>query len=411
MQITEIDTGRSPQSSLQTKHSDYSCGSAAPRLLYNRPYLIYCQRSVAEVEDAASVDTLRQSRTNINAMGGGFIPATSSHIQPCLSCLTESSSSSWCSASHCSEAMCGPAELELKQIHVNASLDSMPTILIDKHNVALGSGIQITMYRDRHPQTKGEHITEDVQGSSTKSPGGVFGPQGESGSEPEDDSQMKFYTEQHRGRRRSKGLPHSPLNKVTLTLITISTCVIAIVYATQESCPLTVKVTLHVPEHFVADGSSFVVSMGSFLDVSNWLNPAKLTLYYQTNSSTQWVLDYCGQRTTEPCEQICDQDTGECSCHEGYSPDPVHKHLCVRSDWGRNEGPWPYADLEKGYDLVKGEQAPERIFRSFYSMGQGLWLPVSKSFVVPPVELSINPIASCKTDVLVTEDPGEVRSV
>ncbi|KAI3361784.1 hypothetical protein L3Q82_002121 [Scortum barcoo] len=102
---------------------------------------------------------------------------------------------------------------------------------------------------------------------------------------------------------------HSPLNKVTLTLITISTCVVAIVYATQDSCPLTVKVTLHVPEHFVADGSSFVVSMGSFLDVSNWLNPAKLTLYYQTNSSTQWVRDYCGQRATEPCEQICDQDT------------------------------------------------------------------------------------------------------
>lgn len=51
--------------------------------------------------------------------------------------------------------------------------------------------------------------------------------------------------------------------------------------------------------------------MGSFLDVSNWLNPAKLTLYYQTNSSTQWVQDYCGQRATEPCEQICDQDTGK----------------------------------------------------------------------------------------------------
>ncbi|XP_034457949.1 astrotactin-2 isoform X1 [Hippoglossus hippoglossus] len=245
--------------------------------------------------------------------------------------------------------------------------------------------------------------------SHTRATGGVFGPQGESGSEPEDDSQMKFYTEQHRGRRRGKGHPHSPLNKVTLTLITISTCVIAIVYATQDSCPLTVKVTLHVPEHFVADGSSFVVSMGSFLDVSNWLNPAKLTLYYQTNSSAHWVQDYCGQRTTEPCEQICDKETGECSCHEGYSPDPVHKHLCIRSDWGRNEGPWPYANLEKGYDLVTGEQAPERIFRSLYSLGQGLWLPVSKSFVVPPVELSINPIASCKTDVLVTEDPGEVR--
>ncbi|XP_054612972.1 astrotactin-2-like isoform X2 [Dunckerocampus dactyliophorus] len=241
--------------------------------------------------------------------------------------------------------------------------------------------------------------------SHNRATGGMFGPQGESGSEPEDDNQMKFYTEQHRGRRRSKGHPHSPLNKVTLTLITISTCVIAIVYATQDSCPLTVKVTLHVPEHFVADGSSFVVAMGGLLDVSNWLNPAKLILYYQTNSSTQWVRDYCGQRTTDPCEQICDQDTGECSCHEGYSPDPAHKHLCVRSDWGQNEGPWPYANLEKGYDLVTGEQAPERIF----SLGQGLWLPVSKSFVVPPVELSINPIASCKTDVLVIEDPGEVR--
>uniref|UniRef100_A0A3P8WHH1 Astrotactin 2 n=1 Tax=Cynoglossus semilaevis TaxID=244447 RepID=A0A3P8WHH1_CYNSE len=200
---------------------------------------------------------------------------------------------------------------------------------------------------------------------------GVFGPQGESGSEPEDDGQMKFYTEQHRGRRRIKGHPHSPLNKVTLTLITISTCVFAIVYATQESCPLTVKVTLHVPEHFVADGSSFVVSMGSFLDVSNWLNPAKLTLYYQTNSSTQWVQDFCGQRTTDPCEQICDQDTGECSCHEGYSPDPEHSHLCIRSDWGRNEGPWPYANLEKGYDLVTGEQAPEKIFRVCHSGGEG----------------------------------------
>lgn len=33
----------------------------------------------------------------------------------------------------------------------------------------------------------------------------MFGPQVESGSEPEDDSQMKFYTEQHRGRRRNKG--------------------------------------------------------------------------------------------------------------------------------------------------------------------------------------------------------------
>ncbi|XP_051528268.1 astrotactin-2-like isoform X2 [Myxocyprinus asiaticus] len=238
--------------------------------------------------------------------------------------------------------------------------------------------------------------------------GGVFGRQGDSGSEMADDTQLKFYTE-HRGHRRSKGCPQSPMSKATLTLITVCTCVVAVVYGTQTSCPLSVKVTLHVPEHFIADGSSFVVSIGSYLDVSNWLNPAKLMLYYQTNTSTQWVRDYCGQRTTDPCEQLCDQDTGECSCLEGYAPDPEHQHLCIRTDWGRNEGPWPYSNLERGYDLVTGEQPPEKIFRSSYSLGQGLWLPVSKSFVVPPVELSINPIASCKTDVLVTEDPGEVR--
>ncbi|XP_035382851.1 astrotactin-2 isoform X1 [Electrophorus electricus] len=250
--------------------------------------------------------------------------------------------------------------------------------------------------------------TSRKRGQSHTRVGGECVRQGDSGPDMDDESQLKFYTE-HRGRRRGKGCPQSPMSKATLTLITVSTCVLAVVYGTHTTCPLTVKVTLHVPEHFVADGSSFVVSMGSYLDVSNWLNPAKLTLYYQTNSSSQWVQDYCGQRTTEPCEQLCDQDTGECSCLDGYAPDPEHEHLCVRTDWGRNEGPWPYSNLERGYDLVTGEQAPEKIFRSSYSLGQGLWLPVSKSFVVPPVELSINPIASCKTDVLVTEDPGEVR--
>ncbi|CAG12412.1 unnamed protein product [Tetraodon nigroviridis] len=276
--------------------------------------------------------------------------------------------------------------------------------------------------------------------------GGVFGPQVESGSEPKDESQMKFYTEQHRGRRRNKGQAKQPIYN---TIGGNKTVCERLLCRGSFYHPVLSLDFPHKANRCRFSGSSFVVSMGSFLDVSNWLNPAKLTLYSQTNSSAQWTQDLCGQRTTEPCEQICEQDTGQCSCHEGYSPDPVHKHLCVRSDWGRNEGPWPYTNLEKGYDLVTGEQAPERIFRqqkqhvtvtisaqlpvgtsnpfclgtlwfdntlalrwclrrSFYSLGQGLWLPVSKSFVVPPVELSINPIASCKTDVLVTEDPGEV---
>ncbi|KAI4542575.1 hypothetical protein MG293_007954 [Ovis ammon polii] len=227
---------------------------------------------------------------------------------------------------------------------------------------------------------------------------------GTSGSEADDETQLTFYTEQYRSRRRSKGLLKSPVNKTALTLIAVSSCVLAMVCGSQMSCPLTVKVTLHVPEHFIADGSSFVVSEGSYLDISDWLNPAKLSLYYQINATSPWVRDLCGQRTTDACEQLCDPETGECSCHEGYAPDPAHRHLCVRSDWGQSEGPWPYTTLERGYDLVTGEQAPEKIL----SLGQGLWLPVSKSFVVPPVELSINPLASCKTDVLVTEDPADV---
>uniref|UniRef100_A0A4X2LEI3 Astrotactin-2 n=1 Tax=Vombatus ursinus TaxID=29139 RepID=A0A4X2LEI3_VOMUR len=228
-------------------------------------------------------------------------------------------------------------------------------------------------------------------------------------SEADDETQLTFYTEQYRSRRRSKGLLKSPVNKTALTLIAVSSCILAMVCGNQLSCPLTVKVTLHVPEHFIADGSSFVVSEGSYLDISDWLNPAKLSLYYQINATSPWIRDLCGQRTTDACEQLCDQETGECSCHEGYAPDPVHRHLCVRSDWGQSEGPWPYTTLERGYDLVTGEQAPEKILRSTYSLGQGLWLPVSKSFVVPPVDLSINPLASCKTDVLVTEDPADVR--
>ncbi|XP_077324167.1 astrotactin-2 isoform X2 [Lithobates pipiens] len=208
---------------------------------------------------------------------------------------------------------------------------------------------------------------------------------------------------------QKRGALKSPLSRTALTLVGVSACVLAVVCGSQISCPLTVKVTLHVPEHFIADGSSFVITEGSYLDISNWVNPAQIFLYYQVNATSPWVRDLCGQRTIDSCEQICDPETGECSCHEGYAPDPNHSHLCIRSDWGQSQGPWPYNTLERGYDLVTGQQAPEKTLRSTYSLGQGVWLPVSKSFVVPPMELSISPLASCKTDVLVTEDPGDVR--
>ncbi|KAK7805745.1 hypothetical protein U0070_007705, partial [Myodes glareolus] len=38
-----------------------------------------------------------------------------------------------------------------------------------------------------------------------------------------------------------------------------------------------------------------------------------------------------------------------------------------------------------------------------------MWLPLSKSFVIPPAELAINPSAKCKTDMTVMEDAVEVR--
>ena len=40
-----------------------------------------------------------------------------------------------------------------------------------------------------------------------------------------------------------------------------------------------------------------------------------------------------------------------------------------------------------------------------------MWLPLSKSFVIPPAELAINPSAKCKTDMTVMEDAVEVRWV
>lgn len=52
------------------------------------------------------------------------------------------------------------------------------------------------------------------------------------------------------------GSMKSPVNKTALTLIAVSSCILAMVCGSQLSCPLTVKVTLHVPEHFIADGKT-----------------------------------------------------------------------------------------------------------------------------------------------------------
>ncbi|KAM9427431.1 astrotactin-1 isoform 20-T20 [Salvelinus alpinus] len=208
---------------------------------------------------------------------------------------------------------------------------------------------------------------------------------------------------------KTRGSPRSPINKTTLTLISVVSCVIGLVYSSHLSCGLNVRVILHVPEHLIADGSRFILLQGSQLDASDWLNPAQVLLYYQQNASGPWINELCGRRILDPCEHQCDPETGDCLCLDGYMKDPVHKHLCIRNEWGPNQGPWPYNIFQRGFDLVMGEQPSDRIFRFTYTLGEGMWLPLSKSFVIPPAELAINPSAKCKTDMTVMEDAVDVR--
>ncbi|XP_041697971.1 astrotactin-1 isoform X4 [Coregonus clupeaformis] len=260
--------------------------------------------------------------------------------------------------------------------------------------------------------------------SKTRAGSTFLNPDGDSGTEADSEPQLTFYTDPNRSRRRSRGMrngnansawgsgagsPRSPINKTTLTLISVVSCVIGLVYSSHLSCGVNVRVILHVPEHLIADGSKFILLQGSQLDASDWLNPAQVLLYYQQNASGPWINELCGRRILDPCEHQCDPETGDCLCLDGYMKDPVHKHLCIRNEWGPNQGPWPYTIFQRGFDLVMGEQPSDRIFRFTYTLGEGMWLPLSKSFVIPPAELAINPSAKCKTDMTVMEDAVDVR--
>ncbi|TNN77333.1 Astrotactin-1 [Liparis tanakae] len=121
------------------------------------------------------------------------------------------------------------------------------------------------------------------------------------------------------------------------------------------------------PPAIVTRGRSrFILLQGSQLEASDWLNPAQILLYYQQNASGPWLGELCGRRLLDPCEHQCDPETGQCLCLDGYMKDPVHKHLCIRSEWGPNQGPWPYTIFQRGFDLVMGEQPSDRIFSVFH---------------------------------------------
>ncbi|CAH2315909.1 Hypothetical predicted protein [Pelobates cultripes] len=148
--------------------------------------------------------------------------------------------------------------------------------------------------------------------------------------------------QRHLGHR---GSLKSPLSRTASTLIGVSACVLVVVCGSQLPCPLTVKVTLHVPEHFIADGSNFVISEGSYLDVSDWLNPAQIFLFYKVNASSPWIKDLCGQRTIDACEQICDSETDlrsapqtpQC-CYSVMELDPQISSPANGNVWQREEG-------------------------------------------------------------------------
>ncbi|XP_043942795.1 astrotactin-1 [Protopterus annectens] len=291
---------------------------------------------------------------------------------------------------------------------------------------------QATLLHHNSTSNQRKRITNKSRAGSA-----FLNPEVDSGTEVDHEPQLTFYTDPSRSRRRSRvpdvpdtytlaprntnysllcssphsasGSPRSPVNKTTLTLISVISCLIGLVFSSHMGCSLVVRVILHVPEHLIADGSRFILLQGSHLDASDWLNPAQVTLFYQQNASGPWTMELCGKRLLDPCEHECDPETGECFCFEGYMRDPVHKHLCSRNNWGSNHGPWPYTIFQRGFDLVMGEQPSDKIFRFTYTLAEGMWLPLSKSFVIPPAELAINPSAKCKTDMTVMEDAVEVR--
>nr|XP_010783037.1 PREDICTED: disabled homolog 2-interacting protein-like [Notothenia coriiceps] len=182
-------------------------------------------------------------------------------------------------------------------------------------------------------------------------PGGstFLNPDGDSGTEADSEPQLAFYTDPNRSRRRSRGMrngnansawgsgaagsPRSPINKTTLTLISVISCVIGLVYSSHMSCSIAVRVILHVPEHLIADGSRFILLQGSQMDASDWLNPAQILLYYQQNASGPWVNELCGRRLLDPCEHQCDPETDilKVSGNLTVCPDPfILSHLMPR---------------------------------------------------------------------------------
>nr|XP_013817223.1 PREDICTED: astrotactin-1 [Apteryx mantelli mantelli] len=212
-------------------------------------------------------------------------------------------------------------------------------------------------------------------------PGSAFlNPEGDSGTEADNDPQLTFYTDPSRSRRRSRG------GREPSHLLCESE-------HPRFSCHRRVE---NPPPSPCCPGFAF--GTGFVAGISNARHVSRSGAFKRIFSSRRRRSPYAALMLKR-----------ECLCYEGYMKDPVHKHLCIRNEWGTNQGPWPYTIFQRGFDLVLGEQPSDKIFRFTYTLGEGMWLPLSKSFVIPPAELAINPSAKCKTDMTVMEDAVEVR--
>lgn len=87
------------------------------------------------------------------------------------------------------------------------------------------------------------------------------------------------------------GSPRSPISKTTLTLISVISCVIGLVYSSHLSCSLSVRVVLHVPEHLIADGKEFYlfIYFGPHADCTRSFPSTHVLVGAQHPRGTSWA--------------------------------------------------------------------------------------------------------------------------
>lgn len=104
------------------------------------------------------------------------------------------------------------------------------------------------------------------------------------------------------------------------------------------------------------------------------------------------------------CKMIVGRTGGPCKVRSSVVHIPRQ-----RPQTPRPPSPWEPVLRSETWPRNARTRTRSQLARLTYTLGEGMWLPLSKSFVIPPAELAINPSAKCKTDMTVMEDAVEVR--